>query len=250
MNRSTVLVVLLLAFTLAIPPASAWCGPLCQYTQKGTVAASKNALIFSPYEASVPTWHIDTLIASLRSAGYRVTVVTNAQASIQFLRTQLKGFSLIILRTDSFPGEGLTYYCTGQTPTLPTDVSSYQKAYSGMIQKHEVQVSSCVGFSLIFLQDYYPSGLSGLLYIVGPDGQDLANPWLKAGGSVAVGYQIDMSITWGRLDVMTLSFFKYLTQGYTVVESYARMDAELHANHGVSADWPAMWYDGNQNYKI
>jgi hypothetical protein len=251
MNRSSVLVLLLLTVILTVPTASAWCGPLCQYTGGGaSTVAAKRAIILSPLEAAYPTWHISDLITSLRSAGYRVDVITNGQVSVQFLRTQLRGYSLIILRTDSFLAQGLTYYCTGMIPVPPTGIIAYQKAYASQIQARELQVSSCLAFSLLFLQHNYPSGLNGLLYVVGANGQDLANPFLSAGGKVAIGYEDAVGVTWGRMDTMTLALFKYLTQGYTVIESFARVDAELHSGHGGTADWPEMYWLGNGDFKI
>ena len=75
--------------------------------------SSKQAVILSPLENWMPTWGLESHISLLQHAGYQVDVLLNENASISFFKTDLAKYDLIVLRTDAFMREGLTFYCAG-----------------------------------------------------------------------------------------------------------------------------------------
>lgn len=207
---------------------------------------NKQAVFLSPLERWMPTYDVGQYVSELEKAGYHVDVLLNENVSITFLRTGLAKYDLIILRTDSFYYEGLSFYCSGDTVTTKT-----RAAYTNEISAHEIQVASCLGFSMIFVQHSYPAGsLQGLVYAPGSKTTDLAGAFLGAGASVFIGYDDDFSPGWGRMDVLSTKMLGYMAQGYAVKDALIKLQVYLHAGHGDTADWTLPAWAGDGDFKI
>lgn len=194
----------------------------------------------------MPTYDMDQYVSELQNAGYHVDVMLNSQVSVAFLQTGLAKYDLIILRTDSFYFEGLNYYCSGDTVTTKT-----RSTFTNEISAHEMKVAACLGFSMIFIQHNYPAGsLHGLVYVPGSVTTDLAGPFLAAGASAFIGYELDFSAGWGRLDALSIKMLGYLAQGYDVSDALIKLQIYLHTGHGDTADWILPVSAGDGNFKI
>ena len=208
--------------------------------------STKRAVFLSPLEDWYQTWNLDTYRSVIEKAGYQVDVFLNGEVSIAFLETGLSNYDLIILRTDSFAYEGADYYCAGD-PVTPKSSATF----ASQILLQEVHVSACVGFSTKFIQHNYPSGsLRGLVYVLAPSSANLSYVFRSAGASVFIGYTMDFSLRWGRMDAMTQKYFSYLANGETVIDASWHLSLYLRAGHGITADWLQLYWVGDGNYVI
>ena len=209
-------------------------------------ATSKRAVFISPLEKIEPTWGFDAYKTLLQRAGYQVDIILDGSASISFFETGLAKYDLIVLRTDSFASEGLTYYCAGDKAD-----ASARGTFAGEIGLKEVQVGECVGFSTIFLQNHYPAGsLRGLVLAVGSNTAELSTVFLKAGAAALIGYYDEHFTQWGNLDSYSLKLLYYLSQGYSVAGANIQLYLYLYMGHGLTADWILPYWDGDGSYKI
>jgi hypothetical protein len=192
------------------------------------------------------TYNLDTYVSVLQKAGYQVDVFLNGNVSIAFLETSLSNYDLIIFRTDSFSYEGAQYFCAGD-PVSPNTPA----AFANQILLQEVQVSACVGFSLKFIQhNYSPGSLHGLVYVLASASYQLSYVLRSAGASVFLGFTMDFSVRWGRMDAMTQKFFSYLADGYSVNDAIMRLSLYLRAGHGHTANWLELYLVGDGDYQI
>jgi len=210
-------------------------------------STTKQAVILSPLEGWMQTWNMATYVSLLQRAGYQVDVLQNEQVSISFLKTGLAKYDLIILRTDFFNDESLTYYCSGEPVTSET-----KGTYASEISAKELKIGVCLGFSTLFLQDNYANGTlrHGLVYALGGGTSELSGQFLRAGSSVFIGYDQAFSLQWGRMDAYSQQFLKYLVRGYSVKDAQVELRAYLITGHGVTADWPEFRWVGDGDYKI
>lgn len=211
-----------------------------------STATSKQAVILSPLESWFETWNMASYVSLLEHAGYHVDVLLNNQVSISFLKTGLSKYDLIILRTDLFNDESLTYFCSGEPVTSET-----KGTFASEISGKELGLGVCLGFSILFLQHNYANGtLHGLVYALGGGTAELSGEFLRAGSSVFIGYDQAFSLQWGRMDAYSQQFLKYLVRGYSVKDAQVELRAYLVTGHGVTADWPQFRWIGDGDYKI
>jgi hypothetical protein len=211
-----------------------------------STATAKQAAILSPLESWMQTWNMVTYVSLLQYAGYQVDVLQNDQVSISFLKTGLAKYDLIILRTDFFNDESLTYFCSGEPVT-----SNTAGTFASEISAKELRIGVCLGFSILFLRDNYQNGtLHGLVYALGGGTAELSGEFLRAGSSVFIGYDQAFSLQWGRMDAYSQQFLKYLVRGYSVEDAQVELRSYLITGHGVTADWPEFRWIGDGNYKI
>ena len=240
MARKRILLIMLCVLTIATGVSNGFAMPF--FTD-----ASKQAVFLSPLEKWDPTWRLEAYISPLQRAGYQVDVLLNENVSISFLKTGLAKYDLIILRTDSFTLEGFSYYCSGETATFKS-----RATFAAEISSREVGIAACVGFSMLFLQHYYPAGSlrPALVYVLGGPSAELSSAFLSAGASAFIGYYEAYSIGWGRMDAYSQKLFEYLSQGYSVVDATMQMLAYLKTGHGNTADWPASYWAGDGSFTI
>ena len=212
-----------------------------------STATAKQAVILSPLESWFQTWNMPNIVSLLQHAGYQVDVLTNEQVSISFLKTGLSKYDLIILRTDFFNMESLTYYCSGEPVT-----SNTKGTYASEIAAKELKIGVCLGFSTLFLRDNYQNGTlrHGLVFALGGGTSDLSTEFLRDGSSVFIGFDQPFSLQWGRMDAYTEQYFKYLVRGYSVKDAQVELRSYLITGHGVTADWPQFRWVGDGDYKI
>jgi hypothetical protein len=193
------------------------------------------------------TWNMVSYVSLLQHAGYTVDVLQNAQVSISFLKTGLAKYDLIILRTDFFNDESLTYFCSGEPVTGET-----KGTFASEIAAKELRVGVCLGFSILFLRNNYQDGTlqHGLVYALGGGTAELSGEFLRAGSAVFIGFDQAFSLRWGRMDAYSQQFFKYLVRGYSVEDSQVELRSYLIIGHGVTADWPQFRWIGDGDYKI
>jgi len=209
--------------------------------------AGKQAVILSPLENWMPTWNRDAYVSPLERAGYQVDVLLNGNVSISFLKTGLAKYDVIILRTDSFQGEGPEFYCAGDPVTSRT-----RAAFSKEIAAQEVEVGICVGFSILFLQHNYPVGSlrRGLVVVVGSPAGGLSSAFTRAGSAAFVGYYDVLNLNWGRIDCLTQKLLAYLSEGSTVRDSVIQLNNYIYRGHGATANWPSIFWYGEATFKI
>lgn len=235
------LVVALLLISLAIGTGNAFAMPMFSDT-------NKQAVFLSPLERWMPTWNVDLYVLQLEHAGYHVDVMFNENVSIAFLRTELAKYDLIIMRTDSYDYEGYTYYCSGEPVSNP---AAFASKFADEISSRELQFGVCAGFSSLFIQHNYPAhSLRGLVYFPGSVTMGLASVFLAAGAQVFIGYDCSYSLSWGRLDGLSIKLLSYLAKGYTVNEAVTQLYIYLHTGHGNTADWVSPSYIGDKDFTI
>jgi len=208
---------------------------------------SKQAVFLSPWERWMPTWWLDGYVIQLERAGYHVDVLLNEEVSISFLMTGLANYDLIILRTESFYDEGLSFYCSGEPVT-----SKSSTTFAAQIAAKELQVSHCIGFSMLFLKDNYPPGSlrQGLVYVFGGPSAELSTAFISAGAAVFIGFYEPYSLGWGRMDALSIKYFRYLAQGSTIKDATLQLYNYLNTGHGSTSTWPIIYWYGNGGYKI
>jgi hypothetical protein len=207
---------------------------------------TKHAVFLSPMENTEPTWGSESYKSLLESAGYQVDMVLDGDATIAFFEAGLAKYDLIVLRTDSFVSEGLTYYCAGDKAD-----ASARGTFAAETALKEVMVAQCVGFSTLFLRDHYPAGsLRGLVIAVGSNTADMSTAFLKAGAAALIGFYDDHLTQWGNLDSYAIKLLYYLSQGYSVEGANIQLYLYLYRGHGETADWILPYWSGDGSYKI
>jgi hypothetical protein len=198
-------------------------------------------------ERWMPTWDLEGYVFHLERAGYHVDVLLEENVSISFLKTGLANYDIIILRTDSFDDEGVSYYCSGEPDTIKT-----RSAFAAEISLGELQVGECVGFSEAFLKHNYPASRlrPGLVFAIGGLTADLSSLFLEGGSSAFVGYNDLVGLQWGRLDALSITVLRYLSEGYTLKDALKQLDSYIHLGHGKTATWPSLNWSGNGDFKI
>jgi len=193
------------------------------------------------------TWNMVSYVSLLQHAGYTVDVLQNDQVSISFLKTGLAKYDLIILRTDFFNDESLTYFCSGEPVTSET-----KGTFASEIAAKELRVGVCLGFSILFLRDNYQNGTlqHGLVYALGGGTAELSGEFLRAGSAVFIGFDQAFTLRWGRMDAYSQQYLKYLVRGYSVEEAQVELRSYLIIGHGETADWPQFRWIGDGDYKI
>lgn len=210
---------------------------------------SKRAAFLSPLENWMPTWNIDRYVKPLENAGYTVDVVLGKNVSMAFLSSQLPNYDIVILRTDAFDREGRVYYCSGDDPFDSQTITTY----AGDISTKDLAIGACLGFSGAYMQHSYPAGSMrhGLFFALGSGLEELSAIMLTVGFDVFVTYSMNaLSLQWGRYDALSEGFFKYLGQGSTVKESIFDLNQYLRRGHGLTADWPLIYYCGNGDFVL
>ncbi len=208
---------------------------------------NKQAVFLSPLEEWRPTWHLEEYVSLLEKSGYHVDVLLNENVSISFLKTGLANYDIIILRTDSMNYKGFNYYCSGEPVSFQA-----RRNFAGEISTNEIHVGACVGFSLNFIKNNYPSGSlrAGLVYVIDGFSEDLASTFVAAGATAYVGYYDAYPLGWGRVDALSIKLLSYLSQGYTVKDAVVRLYLYLRTGHGETASWPSVYYYGDTQFKI
>ena len=243
MTLKKILIATLFVLSVVISTGSGFAMPMfSDFTD-----SSKQAVILSPLENWMPTWGLESHISLLQHAGYQVDVLLNENASISFLKTGLAKYDLVVLRTDAFIREGLTFYCAGD----PANFEARDK-FGGDVSSNEVGVGACVGFSVLFMMHYYPSGTlkHGLVYMLAIESAELASAFTSAGAAAFIGYNDAHSIQWGRMDAYSIQLLNYLSQGYAVADSVLELYIYLNTGHGKTADWVTPYWAGDGTYKI
>jgi hypothetical protein len=245
MNLKSLLLIALCVLPLMIGISNGFATP--SFVEPPSFAGTtKRALFISPIENTEPTWGFESYKSLLENAGYQVDILLDGDASISFFETGLAKYDLIVLRTDSIVSEGLTYFCAGDKAD-----TSARGTFAGQIKLREVQVGACVGFSTLFVRDYYPAGsLRGLVMAVGSHTAELSSVLLKAGAAAFVGFYDGYYTQWGHLDSYALKLLYYLSRGYSVQGAIIQLNLYLYTGHGVTVDWIQLYWDGNGSYKI
>lgn len=210
--------------------------------------SSNKAVILSPLERMIPTWRLESYITNLEQAGYEVDVLLNENASIGFFKTGLADYDIIVLRTDSFKYEGTTYHCSGEAVNWIT-----RATFAEEISRNEIKVGACVGFSSVFLHDHYPTNSTkhGLVYAIGSGAAELSWVFLQAGAAAFLSYyDQEYTLSWGRMDALTIRMLSYLSQGYSVGEASIELHVYLRVGHGETANWPTVYIAGDDDFKI
>ncbi|MCJ7455325.1 hypothetical protein MUP07_01100 [Candidatus Bathyarchaeota archaeon] len=235
-----ILVVTLFILSIAVGTVNVSAAPLLSST-------SRQAVFLSPWERWMPTWYRDGYVTQLERAGYHVDILLNEDVSISFLMTGLANYDLIILRTESFYDEGLSYYCSGEPVT-----SKSSTTFAAQIAARELQVSHCIGFSMLFLKhNYSPGSLrQGLVYVFGGPSAELSTAFISAGAAVFIGFYEPYSLGWGRMDALSIKYFRYLAQGSTIKDATLQLYNYLNTGHGSTSTWPIVYWYGNGGYKI
>jgi hypothetical protein len=214
------------------------------------------AAFISPLERWFPTANIEHYMALLEGAGYSVDVILDEAASIEFFRSELSNYDLIVLRLDSFYYESLTYFCTGHTleADMARERAEYVTEYAAEISAHELSLAGpCVGFSMLYiLHNYEKASLHGLVVAFGSGTLELAAAFIEGGAAAFISYDSprEYSLTWGRYDLYTVTLLSILSEGYTVKNAIAEFNLRTNQGHGKTATWPTIYWDGDGDYTM
>ncbi len=208
---------------------------------------SKQAVFISPMESTRSTWNLEEYVSLLEGAGYEVDLVFDENASVTFFATALSNYDVVILRTDSFTREGFNFYCTGEPVTWGT-----RTTYAEEISARALDAGVCLGFSMKFIDiNYVPGSLrNGMVYVIDGYSADLAGAFLNAGSAVYVGYYDAYPLGWGRIDALSLKFLSYVTAGHSVKEAVPMLYTYLCLGHGVTGNWPSIFYYGEGSFRM
>ena len=236
-----VVIVALLIITVACSVGQA--SAATQFTQ-----STKRAVFLSPLERWMSTWDLNGYVSQLERAGYQVDTLLDGNVSIAFLRTKLVDYDLIILRTDAFVEETFgPFYCSGETIN-----ATMAKTFADEISSREIKIGACLGFSPAFLQHSYPmdSLRDSLVYVIASNSNYLSSAFLTAGASAFIGYDLDFTLSWGRIDALSTKLLMYLAEGFSVKNAIIQLFIYLHTGHGRDADWLTPTWSGDGDFKI
>ena len=223
----------------------------CSLTMAAHVRSSVGrALILSPVEDNHPFSELDDLMSDLTSAGYSVDVMNDSQVTVEFLKSGLRDYSIIVLRTESieFEREALSFF-TGDIVSEET-IAEYQEEISDEL----VAYSSSKVFRVFpsFIEHFYaPNGLEGkLIYFFSAFSSSFSSSFMKAGVKVFIGYAGDVYLEWGIGDRATTSLFDFLCRGHNVEASVRETKQLLNSRWSVSAPFNTISYVGDGTLTI
>lgn len=163
--------------------------------------AAPRAAILSPLEFIEPMAFLNDLTSLLTASGFAVDVLKNEQVTVDFFKTQLVNYKIIILRTEAYDWAHVTYWYLGEFTT-----SESPAKYAADIAAKRLNFASfTAGFTARFITDYYKSNPmpGSFVFMVASNSLLLASAFKTGGASVFVGYWKPLNFGFGLVDDLT-----------------------------------------------
>jgi hypothetical protein len=212
------------------------------------VHAAPKAVILSPLEFIEPMAYVGQMKSLLTSAGFTVEFLVNEQVSVDFFKTQLSNYKIIILRTEAYEWAHITYWYLGEFTTY----QSVAKYAADIAAKRLNFDSFKAGFALQFVKDYYKSNpLPGsFVFLVASNSLLLASTFKSVGAAVVAGYYRPLNFGFGLVDHLTQLVIYFMErQGLTVKDGiYAVVNIFMQRAYRVPSETnliPPLSYIGN-----
>lgn len=215
---------------------------------------SRRALIVSPQESYLPSLRVIEVMDDLRSIGYAVDFVKDTNVTVQFMKTGLRGYDIIILRMLAYRFAAHPYFLLTGEPVAPSDLEKNKDDI--IAERVDRSTGSVYGVSGAFFERYYNStSFNGkLVYIMAAESYlTLSDSFRGRGADVFVGYTGPVYLNWGIGDTVTLYFFRALTMGMNVNDAFFLTMSHLrHAGSGsfVAPPFDTMFWVGNGTFRI
>lgn len=218
--------------------------------------SGKRALILSPFEDRWPTARLDELVNGLKLAGYSVNFMKDGEITVEFMKSGLTGYGVIIIKTEGMNSRGPYNMLTGEKVV--------QGKYEEDMRADRVRITDGLvetgyyGVTSKFIQYYYPEGtLAGaLIYLYASESTSVWLSFKAAGANSLIGYGNTISLQWGWGDYLTYHLFSALTSGATVKEAVQFVkESTLHDRRdpgqpNVPQGFESLNYEGDADYKI
>ena len=213
------------------------------------------ALFLSSLNAMSPMgYYASSIMSSLRRIGYNVTYLTDEAVTVNILLTQMKNYSVVIWRTDSFTWNRVTYWYVGEKANVGVEQRYAADFAAGRI----IIYSGMVAISTDFLKTHLgPNTLPGLrlLIFVSSNGNAVAPVFLAAGVMSVVFCSGGVTLQFGQLDDLTSELVSYLTQGEdvsnAVYDTVSPFNQVGQLNDPLDSTYtPIFWYIGDGSVAI
>lgn len=243
-----VLIVVLILSTLLMPTGvNALAPPQAQVQTQALFLSSLNATHPMGYYAT-------SIMSSLKRTGYNATYLTDGAVTINLLLTEMKNYSVVIWRTDSFSWNRVTYWYVGEKANI-----GVKQKYASDFAAGRITINSgMVGVSTDFLKNHLgPKTLPGikLLIFMSSHGNTIAPVFLGAGVTSVVFCSGDITLQFGFLDDLTAELVSYLTQGEdvhnAVYDTVSPFTQSNQLNDPLDSTYaPIFWYIGDGTLAI
>jgi hypothetical protein len=189
------------------------------------------------------------IVEQLQSVGYQVTVLTNANVTIDFLVSQLNNYNVIIWRTDAYTWMHREFWYVGQLAN-----SAVQEEYASDLSNGWINGNAGImGVSLDFINEHFPANsLSNvkLAILISTDSDVFGTSLNSAGVSAVVYCNGAVSLSFSLIDDLTAMLMSNLVQGqsvynavYNTVSPFVnpqQLEDPLDTNYT-----PPFWYTGD-----
>ncbi len=231
------------------------CMPVIYATPaKNAFGLGGRALIISAQEFSLPSTRFVDVTNDLKTIGYSVDVVTDNNVTVQFLKTALIPYDVVILKMLAYKFGMHPYYLLTGEPVTPTGNTQYNEdIIAGNVDKSTQSVYGVDG--QFFTKYYNATGLRGkLIYIMASESfLGISDAFKILGASVFIGFTGPVYLNWGLGDEVTYIFFHDLVSGMNVGLAYTFTMAHLRrgdTGEPVASPFDTMMYLGNASYVL
>jgi hypothetical protein len=179
----------------------------------------KQALIVSPLDAVIPFGSRgSTLNKILKNAGYSVTSLADGEVHIDFLLANLKNYSVVIWRTNTYTQGHVVYWYVGEHVNSDLQQKYSSEFMEGLLNAH----AGILGMSPDFIIRHFKAGSLNnvkLLIFLSSYGASIAPQFLAAGVSTVIFNNGVISLQSGLLDDLTISTLGNLLIGKQTVQA-------------------------------
>jgi hypothetical protein len=189
------------------------------------VGASPRAVILSPLDWIQPMPYVNDIVQFLTSNGFQVDVLRNEEVSVDFFRTELSNYRVIILRTDAYVWAHVVYWYLGELSTAE-NIAEHANDIGDRLLNFE---SFSAGFSDSFIREYYaPNRLPGsFVFVAASVSLVLSAVFREAGAQSFTGYWKPIDFAWGFYDYLTRLVMFFMAEQQMSVHEAVRAVVDI-----------------------
>lgn len=245
---ATIVVVLVALPIASVRSVLATNPPMISPPLKAT--SQKTAVILSSLEQVFPMGaYAKNLNYYLTHSGYKVTMLTNTQVTIDFLLTQLNNYSIVVWRTNTYTWKHIEYWYVGQLDNSGVETQYASDFANGWMNGN----AGILGVSLGFFSEHFTSGTLNnvkLMILIASDSDSYAEFFLRAGATTVVFANGAIDLSFGQIDDLTNQVVASLSMGQSVYSAVYGVVSPFIQNANTedpldTSYTPPFWYQGD-----
>ena len=212
--------------------------------------SQKTAVILSSLDQVYPMGrYAKDITYYLTHAGYQVTMLTNANVTVDFLLTQLNNYSIVIWRTNTYNWKHIEYWYVGELATPALEIQYASDFAEGWMNGN----AGILGVNLNFFSEHFTPGTLNnvkLMILISTDSDSFAEFFLSAGATTVIFANGAISLSYGEIDDLTNQVVAGLSTGQNVYTAVFGVVSPFiqNSNNEDPLDTsysPPFWYQGD-----